>query len=152
MAKFAPHMGDPHGDPQTSPQNADSHGFLEWFSLKKAPKSMWIGVLRAGLRGRHVDNPCGGAISPWPARKVNFRGGMGLQGDSGPPLPKGPRRTKNTTRSKFTTRSEFTIALWFAIAAHLVRTPFSWELQTFFLSKKGLRRSKYGGSTKNTTP
>ena len=26
MAKFAPHMGDPHGDPQTSPQHADPHG------------------------------------------------------------------------------------------------------------------------------
>ena len=38
---------------------------------------------------------------------------------------------KNTTRSKFTTRSEFTIALRFTIAARLVRTPFSWELQTF---------------------
>ena len=25
MAKFAPHMGDPHGDPQTSPQHADPH-------------------------------------------------------------------------------------------------------------------------------
>ena len=24
--KFAPHMGDPHGDPQTSPQHADPHG------------------------------------------------------------------------------------------------------------------------------
>ena len=26
MAKFAPHMGDPHGGPQTSPQHADPHG------------------------------------------------------------------------------------------------------------------------------
>ena len=65
-------------------------------------------------------------------------------------LPKGPRRTKTTTRSKFTTRTELTIALGFAIAAHLVRTPFSWKLQTFFLSKKGLQRSKYGGRSKNT--
>ena len=65
-----------------------------------------------------------------------------------PFLPKGPRRTKNTTRSKFTTCSEFTIALWFTIVAHLVRKPFSWELQTFFLSKKGPRRSKYEGHSK----
>ena len=35
--------------------------------------------------------------------------------------------------------------------AHLVWTPFSWELQTFFLSKKGPRRSKFGGRSKNTT-
>ena len=49
MAKFATHIGDPHGDPQASPQHADPHGFLVWFYLK-GPKSMWIGVLWAGLR------------------------------------------------------------------------------------------------------
>ena len=54
-------------------------------------------------------------------------------------------------RSKFTTRSIFSTAGWFTIAARLVRTPFSWELQTFFLSKKGPRRSKFGGRSKNTT-
>ena len=53
--------------------------------------------------------------------------------------PKGPRRTKNSTRSKFTTRSIFSTAGWFTIAARLVRTPLSWELQTSFLSKKGPR-------------
>ena len=42
-------MGDPHGDPQTSPQHADPHGYLTWFP-SKMPKSMWIGVLWAGLR------------------------------------------------------------------------------------------------------
>ena len=26
MAKFDPHVGDPHVDPQTSPQHADPHG------------------------------------------------------------------------------------------------------------------------------
>ena len=61
-------------------------------------------------------------------------------------FPKGPRRTKNTTRSKFTTRSIFNTAGWFTTAAHLVRTPFSWELQRFFLPKKGPRRSKSGGA------
>ena len=35
MAKFGPHMGDPHGDAQTSPQHADPHGLLVWFSLKR---------------------------------------------------------------------------------------------------------------------
>ena len=45
MAKFATHMGDSHGDQQTSPQHADPHGFLS-----KGPKSMWIGVLWAGLQ------------------------------------------------------------------------------------------------------
>ena len=50
MAKFALHMGDPHGEPQTSPQHADPHGFLVLFSRKQYKKSMWIGVLWAGLR------------------------------------------------------------------------------------------------------
>ena len=49
MAKFAPHMGDPHGDPQTSPQHADPHG-LGAFLSKPYKKSMWIGVSWAGLR------------------------------------------------------------------------------------------------------
>ena len=66
-------MGDPRGDPQTSPQHADPHGFLA-FLKKQYKKSMWIGVLWAGLRAAmwitHVDHPCGGQISPWPARKV----------------------------------------------------------------------------------
>ena len=34
------------GDPQTSPQHADPHGFLAWFSLKRPQ----VGVLWAGLR------------------------------------------------------------------------------------------------------
>ena len=51
MAKFAPHMGDPHGGLQTSPQHADPPGLGAF--LKKTIKyktSMWIGVLWAGLR------------------------------------------------------------------------------------------------------
>ena len=35
MAKFATHMGDPRGNRQTSPQQADPHGFLVWFSLTR---------------------------------------------------------------------------------------------------------------------
>ena len=65
--------------------------------------------------------------------------------------PKDPAVLKILRRSKFTLCSKFTSAQWFTIAAHLVQTPFSWELQTFFLSKKGLRRSKSGGRSKNTT-
>ena len=49
MEKFATHMGDPHGGPETSPQHADPHEFLVRLS-SKSPKSMWIGVLWAGLR------------------------------------------------------------------------------------------------------
>ena len=46
-----PRMGHPHGDPQTSPQHADPHACLVWSSLeRKTPKSIWIGVLWAGLR------------------------------------------------------------------------------------------------------
>ena len=39
-AKCPPHMGDPHGDPQTSPQHADPHGlgaFL-WKTLQEIHK------------------------------------------------------------------------------------------------------------------
>ena len=49
MAIFASHMGDPHGDPQTSPQRGDPHG-LGAFLRKTYKKSIWIGVLWAGLR------------------------------------------------------------------------------------------------------
>ena len=59
MAKFAPHVGDPHGDPQTSPQHADPHGFL-YGSLKERH---YVHVDRRVVgwsAGRHVDHPCGG--------------------------------------------------------------------------------------------
>ena len=69
MAKFAPHMGDPHGDPQTSPQHADPHGLLVWFSLKRHQVHVDQSVV-GWSAGRRVDHPCGGQISPWPARKI----------------------------------------------------------------------------------
>ena len=69
MAKFAPHMGDPHGDPQTSPQHADPHGFFVWFSTKRHQVHLDRRVV-GWSAGRHMDHPCGGQISPWPARKV----------------------------------------------------------------------------------
>ena len=69
MAKFAPHMGDPLGDPQTSPQHADPHGFLVWFSLKRQHVHVDRHVV-GWSAGRHVDHPCAGQISPWPARNV----------------------------------------------------------------------------------
>ena len=69
MAKFAPHMGDPHGAPQTSPQHADPHGFGAF--LKKTIQEIHVDRRVVGWSaGRHVDHPCGGQISPWPARKV----------------------------------------------------------------------------------
>ena len=43
-------MGDPRGDLQTSLQRADPHGFLVPFYKKPYKKSMWIGVLWAGLQ------------------------------------------------------------------------------------------------------
>ena len=72
MAKFAPHMGDPHGDPQTSPQQADPHGLGAF--LKKPIQEIHVDRRVVGWSaGRHVDHPCGGQISPWPTRKVaNF--------------------------------------------------------------------------------
>ena len=69
MAKFASHMGDPHVDPQTSPQHADPYGLFVSFSLKKHQIHVDRRVV-GWSAGRHVDHPCGKQISPWPARKV----------------------------------------------------------------------------------
>ena len=75
MAKFAHHMGDPHGDPQTQPTTRRS----TWiscmvYSLKR--NQVHVGRRVVGWSaGRHVDHPCGGGqISPWPARKVTEKG------------------------------------------------------------------------------
>ena len=48
MAKFAPHMGFPHGDP-----HADPHVFLAWLVVFQSTKSMWFGLLWAGGKFRH---------------------------------------------------------------------------------------------------
>ena len=56
------HMGDPHGDPQTSPQHAIHMDFLHG-SLLKATKSMWIGVLWAGLRVAICGSPMWGGAN-----------------------------------------------------------------------------------------
>ena len=88
-------MGDPHGGPQTSPQHADPHGFHSMvFSRpqvgvdQRGPqvrvdrRGPQVRVDRRGPQvrvdrrvvgwsaGRHVDHPCGVAISPWPARNI----------------------------------------------------------------------------------
>ena len=55
--------------PQTSPQHQDPHAFLVWFSLKR--RQVHVDRRVVGWRaGCDVDHPCGGQISPWPARKV----------------------------------------------------------------------------------
>ena len=59
MAKFAPRMGDPHGDPQTSPQHADPHGLGAF--LKKTIQEVHVDQRVVGWSvGRHVDRPRGG--------------------------------------------------------------------------------------------
>ena len=58
--------------PQTSPQHADPYGFLVWFSLERHQVHVDRRVV-GWSAGRHVDHPCGGQISPWPARKVTER-------------------------------------------------------------------------------
>ena len=69
MVKFATHMGDPHGEPQTSPQHADPHGLGAF--LKKTIQEIHVDRRVVDWSaGRHVDHPCGWQISPWPARKV----------------------------------------------------------------------------------
>ena len=53
------HMGDPHGDPQTSPQHTDPRG-LGAFS-KKTIQEIHVDRRVVGWSaGRHVDHPCGG--------------------------------------------------------------------------------------------
>ena len=90
MAKFALHMGDPHGDPQTSPQHADPHGFLVWLSIK-GTKSMWIGVLWAGLRVAMWITNVQGKFRHGLLKKSLSRilGGLGV-GMPGTPLKPGP--------------------------------------------------------------
>ena len=69
MAEFAHHMDDPRGDPQTSPQHAYPHGLGA--ILKKAMQEIHVDQRVVGWSaGRHVDHPCGGQISPWPAREA----------------------------------------------------------------------------------
>ena len=68
MAKFALHMGDPHGGPQTSPQHTVPSGLGAL--LKKTIQEIHVDRCVVGWSaGRHVDHPCRGQISPWPARK-----------------------------------------------------------------------------------
>ena len=63
IAKFATHMSDPHGDPQTSPQHADPHG-LEAY-LRRTLQEMHVDQRVVGWSaGRHVDHQCGWQISP----------------------------------------------------------------------------------------
>ena len=57
--KFAARMGHPRGDPQTSPQHVDPHGFLVWFSLTRHQLHVDRCVV-GWSEGRHVDHPCGG--------------------------------------------------------------------------------------------
>ena len=95
MAKFAPHMGDPHGDPQTSPQHADPHGLGAF--LEKTTQEIHVDRQVVGWSaGRHVDHPCGGNISPWPARKVTDTKKTFADSEE-PSQPKGPGRAESTT-------------------------------------------------------
>ena len=71
MTKFTTHMGDPHGDPQTSPQHADPHEFLVGFSLKR-PHVHEDRRVVGWSAGRHVDHPCGQQISPCLAGKIIY--------------------------------------------------------------------------------
>ena len=73
MAKFATHVGDPHGDPQTSPQHADPHGlgaFLEENTQEIHVDRRVVGWSAGRLVPWLVDHPRGWEISPSPARKV----------------------------------------------------------------------------------
>ena len=73
MAKFAPHMGDPHGDTQTRPQHSDPHGLGAF--LKRTIQEIHVDRRAVGWSaGRHGMwiTHVGGKFrhGPWPARKV----------------------------------------------------------------------------------
>ena len=54
---LTPHMGDPHGDPQTSPQHADLHGLGAF--VKITMQEIHVDRRVEGWSvGRHVDHPC----------------------------------------------------------------------------------------------
>ena len=62
-------MGDPHGDPQTSPQHADPDGLGAFFN--RTIQEIHVDRRIMGWSaGRHADRPCEAQISRWPARKV----------------------------------------------------------------------------------
>ena len=119
-----------------------AHPFFLFFALSSPPFLRAFSSPKSSLSGTSLRSTL--SIE----RKGNLQS-LGFGDGSG--WPRGPCRTKNTTRSKFTTRSLFSTAGWFTIAARLVRTPVSWELQTFFLTRKGPRRTKFGGRSKNST-
>ena len=97
MAKFAPHMSDPHGDPLTSQQHADPHGLGAFF--KKTIQEIHVDRRVVDWSaGCHVDHSCGGG--------VKFRHGLGK---TGPPtgeentatLKIGQKYAKNTKKIGF---------------------------------------------------
>ena len=69
MAKFAPTRAI-HMETRKPAHNTPIHmDFLYGFSLKRQEAHVDRRVV-GWSAGRHVDRPCGGQISPWPARKV----------------------------------------------------------------------------------
>ena len=62
MAKFAAHMGDPHGDPESSPPHADPHG-LGAFSKKPIQEIHVDRRVMGWYAGIHVDHPWGGGAN-----------------------------------------------------------------------------------------
>ena len=57
---FAPHMGDPHGDPQTGPQHADPHGSLvPFFFFLKKKKNHTRNACGSACGGPVCGSPCG---------------------------------------------------------------------------------------------
>ena len=68
-------MGDPHCDPQTSPQHTDPHGIGAF--LKKAIQEIHVDRRVVGWSGSPCGSPMWGEISHWPARKVTeLTGGL----------------------------------------------------------------------------
>ena len=74
MAKLPPPHGGIHMATHRPAHNTPIHMDLVLFYTKSYKKSMWIGVLWAGLWVAMWIAHVGGAILPWPARKVTEKG------------------------------------------------------------------------------
>ena len=76
MAKFAPPIWAIHKETRRPAHNTLIHVDFLYGSLYKTQKIHVDRRVVGWSAGLHVDRPCGGQISPWPARKVTG-GGVG---------------------------------------------------------------------------
>ena len=92
-----------------------------------------------------ISSPVGNHFETNGIREISFQ--KSKPRNLGETYPKDPAVLK-IVRVVNSLRVVFLVRRGDLLSARLVRTPFSWELQTFFLSKKGPRRTNLGGVVK----